>query len=234
MRNALTLAKGLGYETFLFSEADVILGGNDFQKLNGLIDTMEQEGKKMLFFRPEEYRDCGGSYVYETLLFGGNVSFFLETFKPPINLEQWLAIPMGYTLELSFYEQFSREENKYLLINDHSSNYLTESQVNVHRYGLFNCEIVYNEQTPETATLFVMNSLVSGKPMHVSVVINDSIQNFILHQNQFWTRETQFGGKNIYVFVYQDEDHKILFLEKEFELTSDPISFKKKGLIKYN
>jgi hypothetical protein len=234
MRNALTLARGLGYETFLFTEADVILGGGDFNRLNGLLDTMEQEHKKMLFFRPEQYRDCGGSYVYETLLFGGSVSFFLETFKPPINLEQWLAIPMGYTLELSFYEQFSREEDKFLLVNDHSSNYLTESQVNVLRYGLFNCEIVYNERNPESATLFIMNSLVSGKPMHVSVLINSLMENLILHQNQFWVRETPFDESSIYVFVYEDENHEKLFLEKTFQLTGDPITFKNKGLIKYN
>ncbi len=37
------------------------------------------------------------------------------------------------------------DENKFLIINDHSSNVFLDSRVNVFRYGLFNCEMIYNQ-----------------------------------------------------------------------------------------
>lgn len=230
LSHALNLCRSVGITEFIFTEADVILTEADRQKLFSLMDTMREEGKEMLFFRPEEYRDCGGSYVYETLLFGGNTDYFLNTFRPPLNLEEWLAIPMGYTLELSFYERFSHDETKFLLIHDHSSNYFTESEVNLLRYGLFNCELVHNEKDSEKPILFIMNSLISGKPMSVEITHGKNINHVILHKNQYWINSYERSNDTIRVLVKDGEEH---FLEKSFYLNTDPEVLKKKGNIKY-
>ena len=230
LSHALNLCHSVGIKEFIFTEADVILTEADRQKLFTLMDRMKDEGKEMLFFRPEEYRDCGGSYVYETLLFGGNTDYFLNTFRPPLNLEEWLAIPMGYTLELSFYERFSHDEEKFLLVHDHSSNYFTESKVNLLRYGLFNCELVHNEKDSEKPILFIMNSLISGKPMSVDIIHGENVHRVILHKNQYWINSYDRTNDTIRVLVKDEEEH---FLEKSFYLNTDPEQLKKKGTIKY-
>lgn len=179
MSNGIHLCQSLGYDEFIFTEADVILTDNDQKKLFALMD----EHKKMLFFKPEHFRDCD-SYVYETLLFGGNTNYFLEKFKPPTNLEQWVQIPMGHTLELSFYERFSSDEEEFSIINQHSSEYFAESEVNLLRYGLLNCVLLKNTESP-IPVLFIMNSLVSGE--RVFGKINN--MDFIFHKSQFWMNQ---------------------------------------------
>jgi hypothetical protein len=232
INNALNLGKSLGYESFVFTEADVILNEQDGQRLWELLTQIKQQDKKMLFFKPEGYRDCGGSYVYETLLFGGNINYFLSTFKPPLNLEEWLAIPMGYTLELSFYERFSHDEEKFLIINDHSSNYFNSSEVNLLRYGLFNCELLYNERVGN-CMLFIMNSLISGKKMTVEITKGGSTETIILHKNQYWLNSYDRSNDTITIAVKDEEIPEELFLHKTFDLSEDPEKLNKKGIIKY-
>ena len=229
--NALHLCQSLGYREFIFTEADVILSESDRCKLFELMDTMNASDKKMLFFRPEDYRDCGGSYVYETLFFGGITDYFLNTFRPPLNIEQWLSIPMGYTLELSFYERFSHDEDKFLIINDHSSNYFKNSSVNLLRYGLFNCELLLNDNDNQRPVLFIMNSLISGKPMSVKIEHNNSVAEVVLHKNQYWINSYENTAGFVNVVVIDDGE---VFLEKHFRLDSNPEELKKKGTIKYN
>jgi hypothetical protein len=105
MTSALHLAKAMGYEQFVFTECDVIFSIEDLRMLEAWMDQMVNENKKMLFFKPEGYR-YNDSYVYETLLFGGEIQYFLDTFIPPITEEEWLGKSMGHSLELSFYEKF--------------------------------------------------------------------------------------------------------------------------------
>lgn len=235
MRSGISLAKAMGYDEFVFTECDVLLSESDANKLVRLMDDMNSLGKKMLFFRPEEYRDCEGSYVYETLLFGGKIDFFLETFKPPLDVYEWLSIPMGYTLELSFYEQFSRYEDQYLLVHDHSSNIFTDSEVNVLRYGLFNCEMLYNDIVPDEPVLFIMNTLILEEWKHVDIYKNNElIHTHKLGKDHYWFTSYKLDGEELRVEVY-DIDKKYLFLSKKFILTNQNLPlFKEKGIIKLN
>jgi hypothetical protein len=235
MRAGINLAKAMGYEEFIFTESDIILSAKDSHKLVESMDTMNALSKKMLFFRPEEYRDCEGSYVYETLMFGGNVSFFLDVFQPPLDLEEWLAIPMGYTLELSFYERFSKYEEQFLLIHDHSSNVLKDSNVNLLRYGLFNCEMVYNDTNPDEPVLFIMNSLVLEESKHVNIYKNkELVAQLTMGKNHYWSNSYKFDGSEITVEVYND-DKNYVFLSKTFTLNKENnLNFKDKGKIKFN
>lgn len=233
IKNSLCLAKGLGYQRFVFTECDVIFHPKDLKKLEYYLFKMAVSGKKMLFFKPESYRGTDNSYVYETLLFGGDVNFFLNKFIPPVTTEQWLFMEMGYTLEQSFFEKFGDEEDKYLIVNHHSSEIFRDSKVNVYRYGLFNCEIVYSETHPDEPMLFMMNSLVEDEPKFIDVMVNGSPISLTLPKGHFWFNSYKFDGTEIVVNVWNDVNKESIFMTKQFKLDAENADeFKQKGIIK--
>ena len=216
----ITMAKALGYTHFVFTEADVLLGGSDLQLLESYIKTLDTEDKKMLFFRPEEYRGINGSYVYESLMFGGNVNYFVDNFTPPLSSEDWINFNFGHTLELSFYEKLSHDEDKFLIINDHSSNIFKASEVNVLRFGFFNCEMVYNTPDPSKVALYIMNYLVGEEQIkYVSIYKNNTIfTNIILHKHGYWFVDFDIDETEVVVEVYSDERKTILETSKKYVL----------------
>lgn len=234
MRAAISLAKAMEYDEFIFTEFDVILSELDANKLVDMMNNMNNNNKKMLFFRPEVYK-VNGSYVYETLMFGGNLKFFLETFEPPINTEQWLSSNMGYTLELSFYEKFKKYESEFLIIYDHSCNIFTNSEVNVFRYGLFNCEMLYNEFIPEEPVLFINNSLILEEYRNINVFRNNElIISKILGKNHHYINSFKLDNSEIKVEIY-NSDKTYLYSNKKFTLNQKSLSiFKERGIIKSN
>lgn len=235
MSNALHLAQSLKYTHFIFTESDIVLKGMDVALLESYLHTLEEEDKKMFFFKPEEYRDVNGSYVYETLMFGGDINYFLSTFKPPLDVEEWVNVPMELTLELSFYEMFKHDEDKFLIIHDHSSTILKESDVNLLRYGLFNCEIVRNQKTPDEPVLFIMNGLIIQEPKVADIYVNGVLVNSVtLIKNQYWFDVFKYNDDKVRVEVY-DQARTYQFLVKEFIMSRDnEDTFNKKGIFKIN
>lgn len=230
INTSLHLAKALKYDQFIFTESDVVMHPEDLQKLNSYLNDMTAQGKKMVFFKPEDYRDCN-SYVYETLLFAGDVNYFLDTFVPPLNVQEWLDTPMGYTLELSFFERFSHDEDKFLIINDHSSVIFDKSDVNLLRYGLFNCEMLHNETSPDEPVLFIMNSLIINERRHIDVLVDDVFQTSTqLHKGMYWFKSYNTDGNKVTVRVY-NEDKSYLYFTKSFTLSKNN-TFKLKGVFK--
>jgi len=235
MRSSINFTKSMGYDQFIFMEYDIIFEYNDLKLLESMMDEMTASNKEMLFFRPEEYRDCEGSYVYETLLFGGNCKFFIENFNPPLDLDEWLSIPMGYTLELSFYEQFSKHENLFKLINDHSSKIFKNSDVNLLRYGLFNVEMLHNIKEPSKPILFMINSLVIDQFKYVEIIRDGNVvQTSNLGKGHYWINNYTFDNSKIEVIVYDDISKSNVFLHKSFDMIeSNDEYFKFKGIINY-
>lgn len=233
IKTSIHLAKSLGYEQFIFMESDVIFHPDDLKLLESFLDGMTNEGKEMLFFRPEEYRDCEGSYVYETLLFGGNIEFFINNFQAPLNIREWLSIPMGYTLELSFYEQLSKHEDRFYLINDHSSKIFEKSDVNLLRYGLFNLEVVSNLKDNEKPILFIINSLVISTNKYIEIFKNGIFYSSLsLGKSHYWFKDFNYDNSIIEVKVYDDINKSNIFLHKVFEMKEENNElFKFKGII---
>lgn len=229
--NGIHLAASLKYDDFVFMEADIVLSDSDFSLLDSYLNEMNQKGKKMVYFKPVEYRDCNGSRVYETLLFAGKPDYFLSRFKPPLTVEDWISIPMGYTLELSFFEQFSKYEDEFLIIEDHSSIIFSSSQVNLFRYGLFNCEMVYNIEHPDHPTLFIANSLIETDPKYLYIYKDDILINEkVMHKGQFWHNSHQFDGTTIRVLVTDDPERELVFIDKKFVMKEESNQkFKTKG-----
>jgi hypothetical protein len=229
--NGIHLAASLKYDDFVFMEADIVLSDQDFELLDSYLNEMNQNGKKMVYFKPVEYRDCNGSRVYETLLFAGKPDYFLSRFNPPLTVDDWLSLPMGYTLELSFFEQFSAYEDEFLIIEDHSSVLFSTSQVNLFRYGLFNCEMVYNIEHPDYPTLFIANSLIETEPKYVFIYRDDILINEkVMYKGQFWHSSYQFDGTSIRVLVTDDTEKELVFIDKKFVMIKENNQkFKTKG-----
>lgn len=233
LKNALVFAKGAGYQHFIFTECDVVFHPKDLRQFEFYLHKMMRDDKKMLFFKPEEYRGTDNSYVYETLLFAGDVEFFLSKLVPPTTTEEWLRMNMGYTLEQSFFEKFGDEEDKYLIAHNHSSEMFKDSKVNLYRYGLFNCEVVHNEVHPDEPLLFIMNSLVEDETKFIDIIINDAPKFLTLGKGYYWFDSYKFDGSEIVVNVWDDEQKTSLFMSKVFKLDAANAGvFQEKGIIK--
>jgi hypothetical protein len=231
--NSLSLAKSSNYDFFYFMEFDNLFVNSDILKLIELKNQMENENKKAIFFRPENFRECG-SYVYETLIFGGKPKEFLELFTPPNTLEKWIGLNMGYTLELSFYEQMSKYENEFLIIPQHSSEYFNDSKVNVFRYGLFHTELLYNINLPENPVIFIGNYIYEQNTIkHVKMYIdNVLILEDNIHTQEWKLHELSSENKHVLIEVYQND---IFDYKKEYILSEELLeSIKLKSRINYH
>ncbi len=234
MKNGFELAKARRYEAFVFMESDIIMSDFDMETLKDYLLSIENDGKQMFFFRPEEYRGTNNSYVYETLLFGGKTNFIIENLKIPTNLNEWLAYDMGFTLEQTFYEKLNNHESKFLIINEHSSNVFLDSKVNLFRYGLVNCEMIYNACVPSEPVLFVNNSFIDDKPKYIDINVDGKLFQHILFKGQYFYESYKLGDVNeIKVSVYEDEARNEHLIKKHFYINDETINlFKNNGIIK--
>lgn len=235
MSISLNMCKSLGYEFFYFMEFDVLFGEQDLDVLAGLKNQMVNEEKKMIFFKPIDFFECG-SHVYETLLFGGNVDFFLEKFQPPIDIDDWVNKKMGFTLELAVFEKFSEFEDQYVIIPDHSHNFFTNSRVNVFRYGLFVCELLYNISNEDLPTLLINSHHSVPNDKHVKVMYGDhELLNRKFERNQWWFHQFTFDNNEILIYIYEDEENSENMTIKRFKLDKSLIeNYKNRGTINFN
>jgi hypothetical protein len=183
---------------------------------------MVNQNKSMMFFKPKDFKSPSGEDVYETLLFGGNIDYFQKTFKVPTNEEEWLQVPMQLTLEQSFFKVFNCDEKKFLIVPDHSSKIFTESDINLMRIGLFNCEMVYNEVTPSKPVLVIMNYLLEDNDKFIDIHVNGKLSSSQkLIRSQFWFYDFEIDNSVIQINVYNDERKTLLYLSKQFILNDE-------------
>jgi hypothetical protein len=222
IKASVALAKAFGYEYFIFTESDVIIKGKDCQLFESYVYQMVNENKSMMFFKPKDFKSPSGEDVYESLLFAGNIDYFNKTFKVPTNVDEWLKVPMQLTLEQSFFSVFNRDEKKFLIVPDHSSKIFKESDVNLMRIGLFNCEVVYNEVTPTKPVLVIMNYLLENNTKYVDIYVNGEMSsNQVLIRGQFWFYDFNIDNSVIHVNVYNDSEKKSLYLSKRFVMNEE-------------
>jgi hypothetical protein len=222
MRKAISFVKGIGYDFFWFSEADCLLSEPDLEKLNNLYQKMIDEDKNMIYFKPADFKDeRHDSHVYETLLFGGDPSYFLARFKPPTTLEEWLSMNMDPMLEYSFYSKFKDHEEDYIIINDHSSNYFNDSQINIFRYNQFVCELL-NNGSSDNITLFLTNAYYNKFIYNTITKINGvEIDNRFFCKGCWYYNNHPLDGSLLEIEIYEDEMYSHT---KTFLLTKDTLS----------
>lgn len=222
IKSSVALAKAFGYEYFIFTESDVIIKGKDCELFESYVYQMVNQKKSMMFFKPEDFKSPSGEDVYETLLFAGNIDYFQKTFKVPINEEEWVKVPMQVTLEQSFFKVFNTDERKFLIVPDHSSKIFTESDINLIRIGLFNCEMIYNEVSPNKPVLVIMNYLLENNTKFIDVYVNGKLSSTqILIRSQFWFYDFEIDNSVIHINVYNDESKTSLYLSKDFILNDE-------------
>lgn len=239
MKNGIGIAKMLGYETFIFMESDCLFSDDDFMKLCDIIGQIQRSGQKMIFFKPENYRGPDGRYVYETLLFGGYSDYFMETFVPPTNIQEWFDANMGYTLEDTFYTKFYKDDVKYFILNSHSSEYFSTSRINVSRYGLLNVEMIHNSVCADEPVLFINNALIEKctKYVHVYIKSKDEkdwvhVENLKLSNEEAWYKSYRYDDTEIQVEVYDDEQLHYSNIIKRFNLSQSNLeTFKSNGIV---
>ena len=243
MKNGIGMANLLGYETFIFMESDCIFSDGDFKRLEEIIEYIIEHGEKMIFFKPKNYRGPDGRYVYETLLFGGYSKYFMDTFTPPTNLKEWFDMKMGYTLEDTFYTKFQKEDRtldeSYFIINSHSSEYFSSSEINLSRYGLLNVEMIHNDVIHDEPVLFINNALIEKCTKYVQVWVKKKhetdwllIENLMLANNSAWYKSYRYDDSEIQVEVYDDENMQYHNLTKRFKMNMQNLeTFKRKGVV---
>jgi hypothetical protein len=218
----VALAKAFGYEYFIFTESDVIIKGKDCELFESYVYQMVNQKKSMMFFKPKDFKSPSGEDVYESLLFAGNVDYFQKTFKAPINEEEWLKVPMQVTLEQSFFNVFHHDERKFLIVPDHSSKIFTESDINLMRIGLFNCEMIHNEVNPNKPVLVIMNYLLENNTKFIDVYVNGNLSSTqTLIRSQFWFYDFEMDNSILHINVYNDESKTSLYLSKHFILNDE-------------
>ena len=236
IQTSLNFAKSMGYEFFYFCEFDVLFARNELVSLNSFADQMIEEQKKMVFFKPLTFIECG-SHVYETLLFGGDVNYFLNKFQPPIDLDDWNKQKMGYTLELSFFEKFKDDEADFVIIPVHSSEYFKESRINVFRYGL-SAAIVINNVNTNQPVLFITNSKFNSFDYFVKAYLNEEvIVDNRIGLSEWLLRNLAYDGSLLEVHTFDSEiDYKNnanANIKKFALITENTAVFQKNGDIKF-
>lgn len=237
MNTLFNFAQNMDYDYCICVEFDCKFNEDDILKISELIDNMKFNNKKASVFNPTShivaschYENDGPNYC-ETCFFISQPKFFLDTFRPPRNINEWLNNDMCYTLEITLCNKLKYFESDVQFIDSYSNEYFNKSNMNQHRYGMFNCEIIYNEKKPNIPILLINNIhdekykvdiFKNGK--HLSTVNCDVIG--------LWSYfPFEFDNSIIETVIYQND----VYLEtKKFELSFDKIEiYKKKGIISF-
>jgi len=177
--NGFKFAQNYGFDFCYYMEFDSILSPEDLNKLKILSNEIEIHDKDMVIFNPQDFvvRDCyyneEGPFFYETLLFGAKIDQFLSIFNPPKNLKEWMDNDMCYNLESTLHHKYKDLKDRCLIIPSFVEEYLTESKINSHRFGLFVCGVISNESNPKSPVLLINNLSGSNTTKVVEVYLND-------------------------------------------------------------
>lgn len=231
MYNAFKFSELKNYDFVYFIENDNLFSNNDAEKLNTLIDTMVNENKKCIFFKPEGYRDQG-SYVYETQMFGISPKYFNERFILPTTESEWYSENMPTTLELGFYEKLKQFEDDFLIIPEHSSEYFSESDINLFRVENFILEVLYNVKNPTTPILYCHCGVRSPYNYRVVVRVNDKlIEDKIVFPTHWFYIPLSLRDDKLIIEVYEDDTLEYV---KTLTMSEDSLEkIKEKGLIEF-
>ena len=233
MNNAFKFSEIKNYDFVYFIENDNWFSETDVMKLNELVETLNRENKKCVFFKPETYKD-NGSYVYETQLFGVSPKYFNEIFKLPTTEYEYFSNPSyPVSLELGFYNSLSKYENDFLIINQHSYEYFNNSLINIFRVENLLIDLVYNSKNPDKPTLFCYGNRVTDNSNRIIVKLNNEVINdVVINQHSWFYNVFDLIGDTLSIEVY---DNDILQENKTYILNKDLLEVLiDKGIIDFN
>ena len=161
MLNGIGLSRILKYDFFFFMESDNIFSDDDFIRLDDLSNQMLINNKHLIFFKNQWISEHNEHHInYETLIFGGEVNYFLENISLPSTIEEYIQMYSpnrdalyNIILEKIFFNKLSHLEDEIFIINESSKNFFTSSIIN--KYFITNiCDVVINN---DDYILFISN-----------------------------------------------------------------------------
>jgi hypothetical protein len=171
---ALHLARSLDYESFLFLEYDNIFDEKDFIKINNIFDILEN--KKAVFFNfsaPGIPVSPSNPLAFETMIFGGNVNFFLDNIALPNTFEKWKVTPnymaggsytvLEWIIPVLFQNYMDQVE---FLETERSTTFFPNSRLDASSVSK-DFHILLNQNEPNRPALFIY-----GRNHHYKAVIN--------------------------------------------------------------
>lgn len=122
--NSLKFARAKKYDFFYYLECDNLFHQEDLIKLETLRVSMIQQGKKMIFFHSKN----GEIETYETLMFGGILSFYENHIFFPTTICELEG--QSVSLERFFNVKNKVHENHFYLVSTTSQEFFNKSQIN--------------------------------------------------------------------------------------------------------
>ena len=214
INNGIKFANNLNYNFFYYLESDNIFSDDDFTKLNNLHLQMFEENKKIIFFIYGEE----GFKSYDTLIFGGIPSFYVNNINLPITVEECKHV---ISFERLLYYETNYLENDFLIINEQSKNFFKTSEINKISNDCF-VDVIGSE---DKLVLFIFNC--SDKAVPIIFTINKH-QIIPLHSKCWYFSYVNIGDE---IEVEINDGGYITY--KNFTLTEDNKPYyQNKGVLK--
>lgn len=152
---SLKFVQTLGFKKFIFMEFDSIFHDDDFRRLDGIFETLND---RYAFFCKLPYPDVIG---YESRIHGGQVDFFLNNIPLPATYEAWtVTFPYASTTETLEYILplvFKPFEKHIEFFEGTNADYFTNSQIDLCSTTQ-EINIVYNDEFPNKPILFLVGT----------------------------------------------------------------------------
>jgi hypothetical protein len=212
--NGIKFANNLNYDFFYYLESDNIFSDEDFIKLNSLYLQMFEENKKIIFFKYGEE----GFKSYDTLMFGGIPSFYINNINLPTTVEE---CKHAISFERLLYYETNYLENDFLIVNEQSKNFFKTSEINKISHDCF-VDVI---GSGDKLVLFIFNC--SNKSVPIIFTINKH-QVIPLNSNCWYFSYVNIGDE---IEVEINDDRYITY--KNFTLTENNKSYyQNKGVLK--
>lgn len=215
--NGISLAQRIGFSYFFFTECDNLFHDSDLKTFDVHLSQMLKENKKMIFHKyPTE-----SSFAYHTLLFGGDVQYFVDNFEFPTTLEQNQNFELRGYLENDFYNFFHSQEESYLIKwcpgFGGFEGFENSDPNRISGIGII-CEII-----PSDSEYFLY--LMNNKDYVLKCEVNDTT--FDLSPGTYW-------------FTKPEEITHVVIQDKEFTLTKkfvldeeNKLKYNQRGLLEF-
>lgn len=216
IHNGINYANNLGYEFFIYMECDNLLDKEDLLKIETLRYSMYLKKKKMIFFQ----YTIEGNNAYETLIFGGKVSYYQIHNNLP--LKEIDLKGQSVSLERLVYIEHNQNHDLFYIIPTSSKNFFSKSEINKD-FSKFIVELFISNKEPYSH-LFLIN--LRQNPNKIQIKIND--EDIKEYDSGYWSYRKVSVGEKLSIKIILDGYE----INKTFELTEEnKLDYLKRGFM---
>jgi hypothetical protein len=134
---------------------------------------------------------------------------------------------------LAFFQKLQHYEHEFLIINEHSSEYFNESDINLFRVENFMIEVLHNVKDPSTPILYCHSGVRNSYEYRVVVKMNNKvITDKIVYPTHWFYIPLSLRDDKLIIEVYENDTIEYV---KTLVLNEDSLEqIKEKGLIEFN